>query len=131
MEDYLHYKCKEVIKGERYQCEICKKIFKGEDFVVKHIRNKHEDVVNETYERDSTKDWLSRNIKQKMKKEMKNNYYNDENKLFNQPGKRYHQSETSYQFNKDGDKNQRGRHQGQNRGGFKRYVDYDDPKVNE
>jgi hypothetical protein len=30
--------------------------------VIKHIRNKHEDVINETYERDSTKDWLARNL---------------------------------------------------------------------
>lgn len=62
MEDYLKYKCKELMAGEKYQCEICKKVFKGEDFVVKHIRNKHEDIVNETYERESTKEWLQRNI---------------------------------------------------------------------
>lgn len=90
MEDYLRYKCKEVIKGERYECQICTKVFKGDDFVIKHIRNKHEDVVNETYERESTKDWLSRNIQRNMKEEMRANYYADENKLFNQPGKRYH-----------------------------------------
>lgn len=83
MEDYLKYKCKEQIAGERYSCEICKKIFKGEDFVIKHIKNKHEDVINETYERDSTKDWLARNLQQKLKKEMKQNYYADDNKLFN------------------------------------------------
>lgn len=71
MEDYLKYKCKELTPGEKYQCEICKKVFKGEDFVVKHIRNKHQDVVDETYERQSTKDWLERNIEQKLKKEMK------------------------------------------------------------
>jgi hypothetical protein len=103
MEDYLKYKCKEVIGGQRYLCEICKKIFMSEDFVLKHIKNKHEDVVNETYERASTKDWLTRNIQQKMKKEMKQNYYADENKLFNQPGRRYHNSETSYHYQKDGD----------------------------
>lgn len=41
---------------------------------------------------------------------MKQNYYADENKLFNQPGRRYHNSETSYYFNKDGE-------QGNSRGG--------------
>lgn len=62
MEDYLHYKCKEVIKDERYECQVCQKVFKEQHFVIKHIRNKHEDVVNDTYERESTKDWLKRNI---------------------------------------------------------------------
>lgn len=62
IEDYLHYKCKEHVPGETYSCEICKKKFKGEDFVIKHIRNKHEDVVNETYERESTKEWLKKTI---------------------------------------------------------------------
>ena len=62
IEDYLKYKCKEILPNERYMCEICKKVFKGEDFVLKHIKNKHEDVVNETYEKESTKDWLERNI---------------------------------------------------------------------
>ena len=62
MEDYLKYKCKEVKKDSNYQCEICNKAFTGEDFVIKHIRNKHEDVVKETYGRASTKDWLARNI---------------------------------------------------------------------
>ena len=143
MEDYLRYKCKEIEHGSKYSCEICKKPFRGEDFVIKHIRNKHEDVVNETYERESTKDWLSRNIQQKMKKEMKINYYADENKLFNQPGRRYHQSETSYHYNKDGENNggrggynsyrgdRRGSGRGGNRGGYKKYIDYDDPKNND
>lgn len=68
-----------------------------------------------------------------MKKEMRINYYNDENKLFNQPGKRYHNSESSYYYNKDdplGMRGGRGGRGGRGRGG-KRYVDYDDPKVNE
>lgn len=137
MEDFLRYKCTE-ISPSKYQCEICKKLFMAQDFVIKHIRNKHEDVVNETYERASTKEWLSRNIQQKMKKEMKQNYYNDENKLFNQPGRRYHNSETSYFFNKDGDQQNRGQNNYQRgkqgiRGNrnFKKYVDFDDPKTQE
>lgn len=70
-EDFFQYKCKEIIPNERYSCEVCKKVFKGEDFVIKHIKNKHQDVVAETYERESTQDWLERTISQKLKKEMK------------------------------------------------------------
>jgi len=110
-------------------CEICKKVFKGEDFVIKHIKNKHSDVVNETYERDSTKDWLERNIQQKLKKEMKNNYYSDENKLFNQPGRKYHSAESSYYFQDRGGSRGRGRG-GRGGGRPANYVDHDDPKVN-
>ena len=136
MEDYLKFKCKEQIPGERYNCEICKKVFKGEDFVIKHIYNKHKDVVDEAYEKQSTKDWLERNIQHKMKKEMKANYYADENKLFTLPGRRYHSSETSYytqreDFNGRGGYRGRGGRGGRGRGGYKQYVDLDDPNVNE
>jgi hypothetical protein len=35
-----------------FKCEICKenKYFKGDDFVIKHIKNKHQDVIDEAYE---------------------------------------------------------------------------------
>ena len=83
-----------------------------------------------------------------MKKEMKLNYYADENKLFNQPGRRYHASESSYHFQRDGgfDGQREGGYRGGYRGGRggnrggrggysryqgKEYIDYDDPKVNE
>ena len=41
LEDFYKYKCKEIIPNERYSCEICKKVFKGQDFVLKHVKNKH------------------------------------------------------------------------------------------
>lgn len=107
-EDYLRDKCIEIQKDKRYQCDFCKKFFVGEDFVIKHIRNKHQDKVDEAYERESTRNWLDRNIQQKLKKEMKQNYYSDENKLFNQPGRKYHSNESSYYFNKGGDNQERG-----------------------
>ena len=102
-------------------------MFKGEDFVLKHIRNKHQDVVDETYERQSTKEWLERNIQQKLKKEMKSNYFADENKLTMVPGRKYHASESSYFFKGD---------QKRGRGGFRgrgrsTYIDHDDPRMNE
>jgi hypothetical protein len=52
-------------------------------FAVKHIQTKHLDIITETYNKDSTKDWIEKTVKEKFKKEMKQNYYNDENKLFN------------------------------------------------
>ena len=44
MEDYLRDKCLEIKAGKRYQCDFCKKSFISEDFVLKHIRNKHVDL---------------------------------------------------------------------------------------
>lgn len=64
--------------------------------MIKHIKNRHADVLAETYERESTKQWLEEHTHSKFKKDMKQNYYADENKLFNQPGRKYHNSETSY-----------------------------------
>ena len=130
MEDYLRDKCLEIQAGKRYQCDFCKKSFISEDFVLKHIRNKHQDKVDEVYERESTKNWLEKNIQQKLKKEMKQNYYADENKLFNQPGRKYHSNESSfYQFNRGGDNHERGGHFSRGRGGYKPYRDLDDPKM--
>lgn len=71
LEDFYKYKCKEITPGERYCCEICKKVFKGEAFVIKHIKTKHQDVVDKTYEREDTKNWLERTIQIKLKKQMK------------------------------------------------------------
>lgn len=138
IEDFLRYKCKEVIPGVHYSCDICEKKFTGQEYVIKHINNKHQDIVDETYERESTKDWLQRNIQQKLKKDMKQNYFKDENKLMNQPGRKYHANESSYYHQRDDQQGsgkggyKGGRGQGQRgRGGFRYYVDYDDPKVNE
>ncbi len=67
--------------------------------MINHIKNKHNDVIDEAYERQSTKEWLENTIQKQMKKEMKQNYNADPNKLFNQPGRKYHFSESSYAFN--------------------------------
>ena len=51
--------------------------------MINHIKNKHNDVIDEAYERQSTKEWLENTIQKQMKKEMKQNYNADPNKLFN------------------------------------------------
>ena len=78
---------------------------------------------------------------------MKHNYFNDENKLFNQPGRKYTQAESSYYTGARGDwdssprnrdyrdRDRRG-FRGQSRGGRfmrgnrdgEKYVDLDDPE---
>lgn len=76
-----------------------------------------------------------------MKKEMKDNYYKDDNKYFDRPGRRYHSNESSYAHrDSEGDRNgSGGDRRGPRNGGQNRprqfsqrddYVDYDDPEVN-
>lgn len=49
------------VEEERYKCKECMKLFKGADFVVKHIRGKHEDISKAiTMDRLSLTKWLSR-----------------------------------------------------------------------
>jgi hypothetical protein len=89
-------------------------------------------VIDETYQKESTKDWIEKTVKEKFKKEMKTNYYNDENKLFNQPGRKYTAAESSY-YTRGGDSPRgerrgfRGQRGGRNFRYQKEYVDYDDP----
>ena len=70
--------------------------------MIKHIRNKH---IEETYSKSKIKDWVMKTFKDNMRKEMKQNYQNDKNKLFNQPGRKYHPSETQYYTGNRGDWN--------------------------
>ena len=139
--EYCGSKCKlqETKNGEKcFICNICKEVNKDKrfmslQFAIKHIQTKHNDVIEETYSKESTRDWIEKTVKEKFKKEMKQNYYNDENKLFNQPGRKYSQAESSYYTRGDGSPrgDRRGGYRGRGRGGFNRYqkeyVDYDDP----
>ena len=36
-----------ITPNEKYQCKICQKGFCGNEFVIKHIKNKHEDKMQE------------------------------------------------------------------------------------
>ncbi len=42
---YCLNKTKEVVEGKKYVCKVCEKAFKSPDFVIKHIKNKHEDKL--------------------------------------------------------------------------------------
>jgi hypothetical protein len=59
--------------GKKYRCEICKKGFCGEEFVHKHIKNKHGDVLN------------SKVCKGYFKQIAREAYFKDENRLENPP----------------------------------------------
>jgi hypothetical protein len=48
-EEYCFNKTKEVQEGRKYSCKLCQKAFKSPDFVVKHIKNKHDDRLNEKF----------------------------------------------------------------------------------
>lgn len=93
---YCRSEAKELDNGVGWGCKLCDKKFKSIEFVVTHIKNKHQDKIDETYKKQSTKEWFEKTFLKEMKKSMKNNYYLDPNKLMNQPGRKYHPSETSY-----------------------------------
>ena len=39
-----------MVEGKKYTCRVCDKAFKSPDFVIKHIKNKHEDrLVRQNY----------------------------------------------------------------------------------
>jgi len=114
-EEYADKKTKEVAKGDRYSCQICNKVFRGPDFVKKHIANKHEDILDQKF-------------MPFFEDKLKENYLADPQKFTNQPsvgqafagnpfrgrGGRRHQ-------NTDWD--QEGKEERKQR----EYVDYDDP----
>lgn len=77
-----------------FTCTICKqngknKRFMTEDFAIQHIFKMHSDLIESTYQKETTIGWLNNTYREKNKKKMKANYFDDENKLFNQPGRKY------------------------------------------
>ena len=96
LELFCRSQAKELDNNVGWGCKLCDKRFKTIDFVVTHIKNKHQDKIDETYKMPSTQEWFRETFKKEMKKNMKNNYYFDPNKLMNQPGRKYHPNETSY-----------------------------------
>lgn len=51
-DQYSKIKTREVTvkTGKAYSCKICEKFFKDADFVAKHIKNKHADVLSEKFD---------------------------------------------------------------------------------
>jgi hypothetical protein len=51
-DQYCKIKTREVVvkTGKAYCCKICEKFFKDGDFVAKHIKNKHADVLSEKFD---------------------------------------------------------------------------------
>ena len=66
-------KCQEIKESEKYKCDICNKGFRGAEFVYKHIRNKHEDVLEERFNTSF------------FKTQARDAYLKDTNKLENPP----------------------------------------------
>lgn len=59
--------------GQVYQCGLCDKKFKTSDFVIKHILNKHADILDQKFNKHRYADM------------MKENYLNDPRKMVNIP----------------------------------------------
>lgn len=115
--------------NESYRCQECNKKFNSERTVVKHILKKHQDKIQEVYSKEQTQNWIKRRIRDKIKKEMKLNYENDENKLFNIQ-KKFDRTETSYYFDQRLTRGFKAGRMMPSLGGKEDYVDYDDPNVN-
>ncbi len=57
----------------KYKCKVCDKMFKGPEFVHKHIFNKHKPDLDKKFN------------KVRFDALLKENYFNDPNKMINQP----------------------------------------------
>lgn len=104
------------VAAQKFKCKLCDKMFKGPEFVHKHIFNKHEDALNEKFN------------KVRYDELMKENYLSDPNKIINQPNTSYYERRdyrrTDYRRREGGrDWERDDRKQ-------KEYVDYDDPQRN-
>ena len=126
LEEFCKSRVQEEEKDKRYSCKFCKKMFTGQHFVINHIKNKHQEIIDEIYERKETQDWLEETIQDEMKRKMKSNYYKDENKFFDKPQRKYSSNETGY-YSQMRDEEREKRLHGKK---LKEYVDLDDPQVN-
>jgi hypothetical protein len=126
LEEFCRTRVECIENGKKYKCKFCGKCFMAEHFVINHIKNRHQDQIDEIYERESTQQWLEETIQKEMKKEMKANFYKDAAKFFERPGRKYSPNESSY-YHQQKDEERKERKGGKN---TKDYVDYDDPAVN-
>jgi hypothetical protein len=102
--------------NEKYQCEICQKGFCGEEFVWKHIRNKHADILNDKI------------CKHFFKEATRDAYFKDDNRLENPPiGYSHNLNQTGQQRNRPSVPKRREDGEPDLPPPPKEYVDYDDP----
>eukprot|EP01015_Nassula_variabilis_P037649 TRINITY_DN999_c0_g1_i3.p1 TRINITY_DN999_c0_g1~~TRINITY_DN999_c0_g1_i3.p1 ORF type:complete len:679 (-),score=87.66 TRINITY_DN999_c0_g1_i3:160-2196(-) len=106
---------------EKFKCPYCEKYFAGAEFVLKHIRNKHENEFSDVR-------------KKLLEKRMLRNYTKDPNKIVSYPVSG--SAPTRYNNRRGGRGGRRRDHGGRSGGGGKReqdkeageYQDLDDPK---
>lgn len=55
---YCRSEAKELDNNVGFGCKLCDKKFKTIEFVVTHIKNKHQDKIDETYKKQATKEWF-------------------------------------------------------------------------
>jgi len=64
---YCIDKCREVVEGKKYVCMVCEKAFRTIDFVVKHVKNKHDDRLiarfNYSYFKNQARDTFVSELK--------------------------------------------------------------------
>lgn len=106
------------IAASKYKCKLCDKLFKGPEFVHKHIFNKHEDSLNEKFN------------KVRYDELMKENYLSDPNKIINQPGSGSYYDSGRRDYRRNDYYKSRGHWDRDDRRPQKEYVDYDDPSRN-
>ena len=144
-EEYCFNKTREVQEGRKYSCKLCNKAFKSPEFVVKHIKNKHDDRLNEKFNyvyfrgqaRDNYLDDPNRisNVPQVIETNRQNslgvgsNYSKREypnNRNFNYNSRHMSRSQTNeLDVNPESEKGGDG--QQEKKPFTKEYIDYDDP----
>lgn len=116
-QEYVEKKTEILAQGSIYQCGNCEKKFKTAEFVHKHFFNKHEDVLDQRFN------------KRRFEMMIKENYLNDPRKLVNTPS-----------FGGAQGRDFRGGYGSGGRGGFRGgrdnrdgrgYIDHDDPMRNQ
>ena len=115
-EAYAKKKVVELESARRYQCENCRKVFCGSDFVKKHFFNKHEDVLKQKFNSARF---------EKMRREA---YFADPAKIINTPNL------MNEGFHGGGFRGGRGGFRKDNverdEKKYREYIDHDDPERN-
>ena len=74
-ESFFASQIKMLVENEKYQCVICGKLFMGSDYVLKHINNKHVEIIKENVENG----FYEKKRRENYFKMRKENYVEDHN----------------------------------------------------